>query len=127
MNEEKMSLEEAIEICNRLKDDPLIKKHDQARSVALEGMGRKPKSEYYKSSKKYDYYIELPYEELWLSSEKGLYWKHHYYSAVGIGVENSKYSGSSTNLCLSLCGYTREKMEKRLDRRIQWDNEDEEQ
>lgn len=60
-----MTIEQAIEIYNQCFNNEAIKKYEEARHVILEeSNNRKPKKVLYASSKKNDYYLELPYEDI---------------------------------------------------------------
>lgn len=113
-----MKLEEAIEVYNSLYKNKSIKLYNDAIAVLLEEMNkRKPEQEYFKSSNKYDYYIEKPYEEISFGTN-GIEFKQHSYNAIG------KSKGYGTiNFCLSLCNYSLEKIMTIIENHIIEDNE----
>lgn len=114
-----MKLEEAIEVYNSLHKNESIKLYHNAISVLLEEMNkRKPKQEYFKSSNKYDYYIEQPYEKMSFSAN-GIEFQQHSYNAIG----KSKGYGT-VNFCLSLCNYSQEKIMTIIENHIIKDNEE---
>lgn len=77
--------------------------------------------EYYKSSKKYDYYIQLPYENFEIL-ENGKYgFKQHGFSYCGKGI--GEYKNWSLSGCCSLCNFTKEKIKDIIDKSIKRDNE----
>lgn len=78
--------------------------------------------EYYKSSKKYDYYIESPYEEF-RPLDNGKYgFKQHGFSYQGKGI--GAYNNWSINGCASLCNYTKEEIKNMIDKCIGRDNKE---
>ena len=78
--------------------------------------------EYYKSSKKYDYYIQLPYENFEIL-ENGKYgFKQHGFSYCGKGI--GEYKNWSLSGCCSLCNFTKEKIKDMIDENIKKDNEE---
>lgn len=78
--------------------------------------------EYYKSSKKYDYYIELPYENFEIL-ENGKYgFKQHGFSYCGKGI--GEYKNWSLSGCCSLCNFTKEEIKDMIDKNIKEDNEE---
>lgn len=113
-----MNIEEAITIYNQYQNNEEIKKYEEARSIILREMeNRKPKKEYYKSSKKKHYYLELPYENINITS-KGIEKQNNSYNIIYQAI-NSNESG---NYCLSLCGYSKEKMINLIEKDIIEDN-----
>lgn len=114
-----MKLDEAIEIYNSLCNNESIKLCNKAISVLLEEMGkRKPEQKYFKSSNKYDYYIEQPYEEMFFGTN-GIEFRQHSYNGIGKG----KIGNGTINFCLSLCNYSKEKIMTIIDNHIIEDNE----
>lgn len=114
-----MELKEAIEIYNSLHNNESIKLYNKAIPILLEEMDkRKPEQKYFKSSNKYDYYIEQPYEEMFFS-ENGIEFKQHYYNAIA----KAKNGKSTLNHCLSLCKYSEEKIMTIIEKDIMEDNE----
>ena len=111
-----MELEEAIRIYNKIADNEKVRQFEEARSLILKEMNiRKPELEFYKSSNKYNYYIEKPYEELTFEDNKVVK-RQHSYSAIG------KNKVSTTNFCLSLCNYSKEQIVKIIENSIKQDN-----
>lgn len=78
--------------------------------------------EYYKSSKEYDYYIELPYEKFEVLANGKYGFKQHNFSYCGKGV--GEYKNWSISGCCSLCNFTKEKIKDMIDKRIKEDNEE---
>ena len=72
--------------------------------------------EYYKSSKKYDYYIEKPYKQMYFYDNK-VKFKEYGYSARG-----EAKNGSSIHFCLALCGYSKERIIETIENHIIQDN-----
>lgn len=111
-----MELEEAIKIYNRLATNERIRQFEEARSLILKEMdSRKPELEFYKSSNKYAYYIEKPYEKLTFQNNKVIK-RQHSYSAIG------KNKTSTINFCLSLCDCSKEEIIKIIEKNIKEDN-----
>ena len=114
-----MKLEEAIEIYNALHNTESIKLYNKAIHILLEEMDkRKPEQEYFKSSNKYDYYIEQPYKEMFFG-KNGIEFQQHSYNAIG----KSKGYGT-VNFCLSLCNYSEEKIMTIIENHIIEDNKE---
>ena len=113
-----MKIEEAIEVYNSLHNNKSIKLYNEAIHVLLEEMDkRKPELVYFKSSNKYDYYIERPYEEMYFA-ENGIEFRQHSYNVIGKG------KGYGTiNFCLSLCNYSQEEIMTIIENHIIEDNE----
>lgn len=78
--------------------------------------------EYYKSSKKYDYYIELPYEKFEVLANGKYGFRQHNFSYCGKGV--GEYKNWSLSGCCSLCNFTKEKIKDMINKRIKEDNEE---
>lgn len=78
--------------------------------------------EYYKSSKKYDYYIELPYENFEILANGKYGFRQHGFSYCGKGVGD--YKNWSLSGCCSLCNFSKEKIKTIIDKRIKEDNEE---
>lgn len=78
--------------------------------------------EYYKSSKKYDYFIELPYEEFGLLGNGKYGFKQHGFSYKGKGI--GAHKKWSTYGCVSLCNYTKEEIKNMIDKCIESDNKE---
>lgn len=113
-----MNLKEAIKTYNSLNGNEIIKQFEEARHLIIEEMAnRKPELEYYKSSNKYKYYIEKPYEKITFENGKAIKKKRNY-SAI------AKSKTSTVNFCLSLCNYSREDIIKLIEKHIKEDNED---
>lgn len=78
--------------------------------------------EYYKSSEKYDYYIQLPYENFEVLANGKYGFRQHNFSYCGKGV--GEYKNWSISGCCSLCNFTKEKIKDMIDKRIKEDNEE---
>ena len=116
-----MNLKEAIKFYNDFISSEEIKKFKEAENMIKEEIcGQKPIEEYYKSSKLYDYYIQLPYNELILTSS-GAIFRHNGYNGIAKRKGNKSYHFCK-NLCLSLCDKSKEDIENRLDIWIREDN-----
>ena len=116
-----MSLDEAIKIYNEFISSEEMKKFKEAENMIMDEINsQKPIEEYYKSSKKYDYYIQLPYDEVILTSD-GAIFRHNGYNGIAKRKGNKSYHFCK-NLCLSLCHESKEDIENRLDIWIREDN-----
>lgn len=121
-----MEIEEAIKTYNELYDDENVKKYNETLHIILNETDKEPEREYYKSSNTHDYYIELPYKRLALTSE-GAKYEEHGYNAIFTPRKNkilpgkTKYCG---NFCLSLCKYSREKIKEFIEDHIREDNKE---
>lgn len=116
-----MSLDEAIKIYNEFISSEEMKKFKEAENMIMDEINsQKPIEEYYKSSKKYDYYIQLPYNELRLT-RGGAIFRHNGYNGIAKKKGNTSYHFCK-NLCLSLCDKSKEDIENRLDIWIRGDN-----
>ena len=82
------------------------------RKIQSEQFMDEPELELYKEVNGYRFYIELPYDELWIMTDK-VEVKHHSYS-----YRYERPNGSTVMSCSSLCGYSREWAIKRLDEEI---------
>ena len=78
--------------------------------------------EYYKSSKKYDYYIKLPYENFEILANGKYGFRQHGFSYCGKGVGDYK-NWSKSGGC-SLCNFSKEKIKTIIDKIIKEDNEE---
>lgn len=117
MEEIKENVKEAIKIYNKMANRIDVRKFEKARSLILEEMhNQKPELEYYKSSKKYDYYIEKPYKQMYFYDNK-VKFKEYGYSARG-----EAKNGSSIHFCLALCGYSKERIIEIIENHIIQDN-----
>ena len=85
----------------------------ELRTIQSEQFRDKPELELYKEINGCRFYIELPYDELWIMTDK-VKVKHHGYS---YRYENP--NGSTIMSCSSLCGYPREWAIERLDEKIE--------
>ena len=116
-----MNLKEAIEFYNDFISSEEMKRFKEAENIIKEELcDQKPIEEYYKSSKLYDYYIQLPYYELILTSN-GAMFRHNGYNGVAKQKGNTSYH-CCKNLCLSLQDISKEDIEKRLDQWIRHDD-----
>lgn len=121
-----MEIEEAIKTYNELYDNENVKKYNETLHIILKETNKKPEREYYKSSNTHDFYIELPYKRLALTSE-GAKYEEHGYNAIftprkdRILPDKTKYGG---NFCLSLCKYSREKIQEFIEDHIREDNKE---
>lgn len=79
-----------------------------------------PKKEYYKSSKKYDYFIVYPCEEFTVINNGKYGFKKRGYDIFGKGIDK-KYERF---FCLALCNKSKEKIIETIDRAIIEDNKD---
>lgn len=109
---------EEIETFNAIKDLPIIKQYIDLLDKVCSFNANKPKERFYKSSKKYDYFIELPYEDLTLDSQFNYYIRKRGYSYNG----KNKKTGSVRYFCLSLCNYTLKEIKEKIDESIKEDN-----
>lgn len=113
----------AIEIYNETKDDSIVKAHYNALSKIIEcerNEENNPKKEYIGCSKKFFYFLELPFERLEMLNHGEYGFKKHGYNVIRKKEKNSKYP--SLNYCRSLCNETREDMIKLIEERINEDN-----
>ena len=116
-----MSLDEAIKVYNEFISSEEMKKFKEAEHMIMDEIdSQKPLEEYYKSSKLYDYYIQLPYNEVILTSD-GAIFRHNGYNGIAKQKGNTSYHYCK-NLCLSLCHESKEDIENWLDRWIREDN-----
>ena len=118
-----MNIEEAIKFVNEHQNDELIKKYESARSLVLkeyEDSREKRNNEiYYKSSKKYDYFLVPPHKELGVNEGKWCY------EEIGWDANGHKLNGKRVlYFCLSLCKLTEEQIKLRVERAIKEDNEE---
>lgn len=79
-----------------------------------------PKKEYYKSSKKYDYFIEYPYEKFTVLKNGKYGFKKHGYDAFGKDIDGK----GTLYFCFSLCNNTKEEMIEYIEKHIIDDNEE---
>lgn len=116
-----MSLDEAIKVYNEFISSEEMKKFKEAEHMIMDEIdSQKPLEEYYKSSKLYDYYIQLPYNELRLTSG-GAIFRYNGYNGIAKKKGNISYHFCK-NLCLSLCDKSKEDIENQLDIWIREDN-----
>lgn len=85
----------------------------ELRTIQSEQFMDEPELELYKEVNGYRFYIELPYDELWIMTDK-VEVKHHSYS-----YRYERPNGSTVMSCSSLCGYPREWAIERLDEEIE--------
>lgn len=76
------------------------------------GFRTKAEREFYKESNGHEFTLELPYDELMCTYDKA-HVRHHSWSYI-----YTEPGGKTFDACLSLCGYTREQVEARIDERI---------
>lgn len=120
---ESKELLRALEIYNETKDDSVVKAHYEALSRIMEYMNKeenKPKQEYVGCSKKYYYFLELPFEQLTMLSNGEYGFKQNGYNVIGKKEKDSK--SYNLNSCLSLCNKTKEEMIKLAEKYIEQDN-----
>ena len=112
-----MPIEELIDEYAMLAKDPLvsayIKASDELMTRRYRDYGDNPETEFYKAACGYEYTIELPYDELFIAKDNA-WLKHHSYSFAYKEPDGKKW-----NVCLSLCGYSREEITKMIDARIE--------
>lgn len=85
----------------------------ELRTIQSEQFMDEPELELYKEFNGYRFYIELPYDELWIMTDR-VEVKHHSYS-----YRYERPNGSKVMSCSSLCGYPREWAIERLDEEIE--------
>lgn len=111
------TLEDTIAEYVELSTSQDVKRHrevsDELWKIQREQFMDEPELEFYKESNGYEFYLELPYDELCIYSDK-VDVKHHGYSYM---YKNP--NGGSTYSCSSLCGYSREKVVGMLDANIE--------
>lgn len=113
----------AIKIYNETKDDSIVIAHYNAFSKIIEYEKSKennPKEEYIGCSKKFFYFLELPFECLEMLEHGKYGFRKRGYNVIGKKEKNSKYH--SLNCCRSLCNETREDMIKLIEECIKEDN-----
>ena len=88
----------------------------ELRKIQREQFRDEPERELYKEVNGYEFYIELPYDELLIMTEK-VEVKHHSYSYM-----YKRPDGSSAHSCSSLCGHSHEwaieQIEKTIEREL---------
>jgi len=112
-----MPIEQLMEEYATLAKDPLvmdyIKASDELMTRVSRDYSREPETEFYKAACGYEYTIELPYDELYVSYDKA--WiRHHAHS-----FKYKEPDGKTWNACLSLCGYSREEIVGMIEKRIE--------
>ena len=112
-----MPIEQLMEEYATLAKDPLVMDYieagDELMTRVSRDYSREPETEFYKAACGYEYTIELPYDELYVSYDKA--WvKHHDYS-----FKYKDPDGKTYYSCLSLCGYSREEIVGMIDKRIE--------
>lgn len=112
-----MSKEE-IETLNAIKDLPIIKQYIDLLDKVCGFQETKPKEKYYKSSQKYDYFIQMPFEQLTIDSEGKYYIRKCSYSYIG----KRKDRKSTLYGCLSYCHYSLKEIKQMIDEHIEKDN-----
>ena len=85
----------------------------ELRTIQSEQFRDEPELELYKEVNGCRFYIELPYDELWIMADK-VEVKHHSYS-----YRYERPNGNTVMSCSSLCGYQREWAIERLDEAIE--------
>lgn len=85
----------------------------ELRTIQSEQFMDEPELELYKEVNGYRFYIELPYDELWIMTDK-VEVKHHSYS-----YRYKCPNGNTVMSCSSLCGFPREWAIERLDKEIE--------
>lgn len=85
---------------------------DELREIQREQFQDEPERELFKNFNGYEFYIELPYDELCIGTEHS--WiDHHSYSYM-----YKRPDGTTVHSCVSLCGYSRDWVIKRIDEEI---------
>jgi len=112
-----MSKEE-LETFNAIKDLPIIKQYIDLLDKVCSFQETKPKEKYYKSSQKYDYFIQMPFEELTIDSEGKYYIRKRNYSYIG----KRKDGKSTLYSCLSYYHYSLKEIKQMIDKSIEKDN-----
>lgn len=85
----------------------------ELRTIQSEQFRDEPELELYKDVNGCRFYIELPYDELWIMTDK-VEVKHHSYS-----YRYEHPNGNTVMSCSSLCGYPREWAIEKLDEAIE--------
>lgn len=85
----------------------------ELQTIQSEQFRDEPELELYKEVNGCRFYIELPYDELWIMTDK-VEVKHHSYS-----YRYERPNGNTVMSCSSLCGYPREWAIERLDEAIE--------
>ena len=111
------TLEDVITEYEELSVNQEVKKYfevsNELRKIQREQFRDEPELELYKELHGYEFYIELPYDELLIMTEK-VDVKHHSYS-----YRYKHPNGTTTYCCSSLCGYSRERAIEGLDEAIE--------
>ena len=113
-----MNLKEAIKIHNELKDTEEVKAYTEALNIVVKNLDKKPPIEFFKSSNKNNYFIELPHKKLVINKDGKAVYRQYGYSALYKSLDEK----SESNFCLSLCNCTRQDIEKLIERHIEQDN-----
>lgn len=116
-----MNREEIVRYGNRLLELEkldIVQEYIDVLHKVVHYQQEEPTREYYKSSKKYDYYIVNPYEEFCLLRDGKYGFKKYSYDAIG----KNKDKKSALYLGLGLCNLTKKEIIDRIDKRIQKDN-----
>ena len=116
-----MKIQEALKFLNENSENEFIKMYKLALdSITDFEKENKEEFELYKSSKKYDYFIEIPKKRI--EYKEGNYRiLNNGYSVIGM----SKINNSSINFCLSYCNYSKEHIIKLIEAHIVQDNKEE--
>lgn len=115
-----MELEEAIRVYNELRNNKDVERYCEALHIVCQEWDKaKPELEFYKSSNKYDYYIELPYKQLTVFGDGKTGYRNNGFNYIGKGINGNK---SSLNGCVGLCNNSKEEVMKSIDRSIEEDN-----
>ena len=119
MNEE---LLREIEIYNLTANDKIVRDYTNALDIIFKYMSsnkNKPKRKYIKSSNKYDYFLELPFNELTFIGNYKIGFKNRGYNVVAKKKGDDYFC---LNYCRSLCKETKKDMIKLIEESIQKDN-----
>ena len=112
-----MPIEELMDEYAMLAKDPLVLAYIEAGKELMkrreQDYSEDSEKEFYKAACGYEYSIELPYDELFVTYDKA-WLKHHGYSFVYKEPEGREWTA-----CLSLCGYSREEIIGMIDARIE--------
>ncbi len=85
---------------------------DELREIQRERFRDEPEREFFKDFNGYEFYIELPYDELCIGAERAWVNRHSY------SYMYKKPGGGSVHSCSSLCGYSRDWVIGRIDEEI---------
>lgn len=104
---------EYTELANSEEVKGYLKVSDELRRIQHKQFSDRPELELYKSVCGYKFYIELPYDELLIMTKK-VDVKHYGYS-----YRYEHPDGTTTYSCLSLCGYSKERIIEMIEKSIE--------